>query len=138
MLFPSSTTLFCTDDASKQISILPLPTTLYRCKQPITKQNHSHFLFVPSNPKLQPPSFPSYTHHCLSKLFRLPASPFLQDSTLHAGHKFKELTVQCPHTVLASAFCAFTYEKFLVSCLSLQFLTTPSLLFLITASSTLS
>ena len=107
-------------------------------KQPITKQNHSHFLFVPSNPKLQPPSFPSYTHHCLSKLFRLPASPFLQDSTLHAGHKFKELTVQCPHTVLAPAFCAFTYEKFLVSCLSLQFLTTPSLLFLITVSSTLS
>ena len=84
---------------SRSVSFLSL--LLCTGKQPITKQNHSHFLFVPSNPKLQPPSFPSYTHHCLSKLFRLPASPFLQDSTLHAGHKFKELTVQCPHTVLA-------------------------------------
>ena len=122
-------------DAHRSRSVSFLSLLLCTGKQPITKQN---LLFVPSNPKLQPSSFPSYTHHCLSKLFRLPASPFLQDSTLHAGHKFKELTVQCPHTVLAPAFCAFTYEKFLVSCLSLQFLTTPSLLFLITVSSTLS
>ena len=54
---------------NRSVSFLSL--LLCTGKQPITKQN---LLFVPSNPKLQPPSFPSYTHHCLSKLFRLPAS----------------------------------------------------------------